>query len=57
MLSNTSPDIISHMGVTDHRHYDIENKIANVRLQECSFKNRYFWNLVISLETYMKQRQ
>ena len=35
---------------------DIENKIENLRLQECSLKNRYFWKLVISLETYMKPR-
>ena len=25
---------------------DIENKIENLRLQECSLKNRYFWKLV-----------
>ena len=31
---------------------DIENKIENLRLQECSLKNRSFWKLVISLETY-----
>ena len=31
---------------------DIENKIENLRLQECSLKNRSFWKLVILLETY-----
>ena len=36
---------------------DIENKIENVRLQECSLKNRSFWKLIVSLETYMKRRQ
>ena len=36
---------------------DIENKIENIRLQKCSLKNRSFWKLVISLETYMKWRQ
>ena len=30
---------------------DIENKIENVRLQESSLKNRYFWKLVDLLET------
>ena len=34
---------------------DIENKIENLRLQEYSLKNRSFWKLVISLETYIKQ--
>ena len=44
------------MGVSDHRHYDrylidnIENKTENLRLQECSVKNRSFRKLVISLE-------
>ena len=33
---------------------DIENKIANLRLQECSLKNRSFLNLVVLLESYMK---
>ena len=33
-----------------------ENKIEHLRLQECSLKSRSFWKLVISLETYMKQR-
>ena len=33
---------------------DIENKIANLRLQECSIKNRSFLNLVVLLESYMK---
>ena len=47
------------MGVTDHKHYDLdtENKIENLRLHECSLKNRSFWKLVVSLETYMKRRQ
>ena len=42
------------MGVTDHRHYvdNIESKIENRRLQEIFLKNRSFWKLVISLETY-----
>ena len=31
---------------------NIENKIENLRLQECSLKNRSFWKLVILLETY-----
>ena len=59
MLSNTSSDFISDMGVTDHRHYvdNIENKIENRRLQESFLKNRSFSKLVISLETHMKQRQ
>ena len=30
---------------------DIENKVENLRLQECSLKNRSFWELIISLET------
>ena len=42
------------MGVTDHRHYDLENKIENkvdsLHLQECSLKNRSSWKLVMSLE-------
>ena len=33
---------------------DIENEIENLRLHECSLKNRFFWKLVIWLETYMK---
>ena len=36
---------------------NIENKIENLRLQECSLKNRSFWELIILLETYMKCRQ
>ena len=32
---------------------DIENKIQNLRLQDCSLKNRSFWKL----ETYMKWRE
>ena len=31
---------------------NIESKMENLRLQECSLKNRCFWRLVISLETY-----
>ena len=31
---------------------DIENKI-----EKYSLKNRYFWKLVVSLETYMKWSQ
>ena len=58
MLSKTSSGFISDMRVTDCRHYnhDIENKIVNLPLQECSLKNRSFWKLVISLKRYMKQR-
>ena len=54
MLSNTSLNFISDMGVTDHRHYvdNIERKIEDRRLQESFLKNRFFWKLVISLETY-----
>ena len=57
MLSNTSFDFISDMGVTDHRHYidNIESKIENLCLRECSLKNRSFWKLVISLETCMNR--
>ena len=36
---------------------NIESKIENVGLQECSLKKRLFWNLVISLETYIKLGQ
>ena len=36
---------------------DIENKIENLRLQECSLKYRSFWNLVISLETYTQSEE
>ena len=32
---------------------DIENKIEYLRLQEWSLKNRSFWKLVISLETFL----
>ena len=35
---------------------NIENEIENLRLQECFLKNRSFWKLFISLETYLKQR-
>ena len=35
---------------------NIENKIENLRLQECSLKNRSFWELIILLETYMLYR-
>ena len=47
------------LGVTDHRHYvdNIESKIENRWLQESFLKNRSFWKLFISLETYMKQGQ
>ena len=57
MLSNTSLDLISDMGATDHRHYidNIESKIENLYLRECSLKNRSFWKLVISLEAYMNR--
>ena len=34
---------------------NIEIKIENLRLQECSLKRSSFWKLLISLETYMKQ--
>ena len=34
--------------------HDIENKIANLRFQECSLKRRSFLNLVVLLESYMK---
>ena len=59
MLSNTSLDFILDMGVADHDNIidKIENKNKNLRLRECSLKNRPFQKLVISLETYMKQRQ
>ena len=59
MLSNASLDLISDIGVIDHRDYDrsIESKIENLQLQEYSLKNRSFQKLVISLETCMKQRQ
>ena len=52
-LTNILLGLISDMGVSDDRHYDqnIENKIENLGLQECSLKNRSFWKLVISLET------
>ena len=43
--------------MTDTMIDNIENEIENLRLQECSLKNRSFWKLVISLEAYMKQRQ
>ena len=36
---------------------DKERAIENFRLQKCSLKNRSCWNLVNSLEPYMKQRQ
>ena len=59
MLSKTCLNFISDMEVTDHRYSmidNIESKIENLQLQKCSLKNRSFWNLVISLETYRKQR-
>ena len=56
MLWNTSLDFISDVGVTDYRHY-VDNIENNRRLQESFLKNRSFWLLVISIKTYMKQRQ
>ena len=35
---------------------NIENKIENLRFQECSLKNRSFWELIILLETHMLYR-
>ena len=48
MLSNTSLDFISDMGVTNHRHYfyNIENKIENHQLQESFLKNRSFLEVI-----------
>ena len=43
--------------ITDTMTDNIETKTENLRLQKCSLKNGYFWKLVISLETYMKERQ
>ena len=59
MLSNIFLDFISDMEqlITNTMIDNIENKIENFRLQECSLKNRSFWKLVILPETYMKQRQ
>ena len=34
---------------------DIENKIENLQLQECSFKKSGFWKLVVSLEIYQTE--
>ena len=52
MLSKTFSNFLSDMRVTDHRKQidDIENKIKNLHLQECSLKSRSVWKLVISLE-------
>ena len=36
---------------------NIENKIENLQIQECSLKNRSFLELVILLEKYTKLRQ
>ena len=36
---------------------DAENKIENLQFQECSLKSRSFSKVVISLETYVKQRK
>ena len=36
---------------------NVERKIENLRFEECSLKYRSLWKLVISLETYIKQRQ
>ena len=38
--------------ITDTMINDIESKIENIRLQKYSLKNRSFWKLVISLETW-----
>ena len=43
--------------ITDTIIDNIETKTENLRLQKSSLKNGYFWKLVISLETYMKERQ
>ena len=59
MLSNTSLDFISDMGVTDHRHDvdNIESKIENRKLQESFLKNRsllevsYFARNIYEIET------
>ena len=40
MLSKTFSDFVSDIRVTDH---SIESKIENLRLQECTLKNRSFW--------------
>ena len=37
--------------------HNIENKIEILRLQEYSLKNKYFWELIILLETYKKWGQ
>ena len=52
-------DFLLDMGVTDHDIIinNIENKKENLRLQEYFLKNRFFLKLVISLRTYMKQRE
>ena len=52
-------DFLLDMGVTDHDIIinNIENKKENFRLQEYFLKNRFFLKLVISLRTYMKQRE
>ena len=48
MLSKTPSNFISDVEVTDHKSIintmadNIENKIENLRLQECSLKNRFF---------------
>ena len=41
--------------ITDTMIGNIESKIEN--LQKCSSKDWSFWRLVISIETYIKQRQ
>ena len=55
-LKNNFPNMLSK---TDHDNIidNIENKKEDLHLQEYSLKNRSFWKLVLSLETYMKQRQ
>ena len=52
ILKNIFPNMLSNTSL-----YLIESNIENLRLQECSLKNRSLWKLVVLLETYMKQRQ
>ena len=42
---------------TDTMIDNIESKMENLLLLECSLKNRSFWKLVVLLETNMKKRQ
>ena len=46
-----SPSVAGVAGPVNTMIDNIENKIENLRLQECSLRNRSFWKLVISLET------